>query len=75
MLILPLGKSGIFGTLFFSIFFSGLTIGLIVSCGPILFVLAFWGPFITRKIKLRKAQKAKDISIAQKKNQNHGLLL
>ncbi|CAO2184160.1 unnamed protein product [Urochloa humidicola] len=49
----------------------GLTIGLLVSCGSILLVLAFFGPFVLRKIKLRKAQQAKERFF----NQNHGLLL
>ncbi|CAL5001367.1 unnamed protein product [Urochloa decumbens] len=49
----------------------GLTIGLLVSCGSVLLILAFFGPFVLRKIKLRKAQKAKERFFSQ----NHGLLL
>ncbi|TVU05253.1 hypothetical protein EJB05_48411 [Eragrostis curvula] len=49
----------------------GLTIGLVVSCGSVFLLLAFGGPFVTRKIQLRKAKKRKQKFFKQ----NHGLLL
>jgi serine/threonine protein kinase len=56
---------------FFFFPFSGLTIGLVVSCGSVFLLLAFGGPFVTRKIKLHKAKKRKQKFFKQ----NHGLLL
>ncbi|CAL5013323.1 unnamed protein product [Urochloa decumbens] len=50
---------------------SGLGIGLGVSGGTSLLLLAFGAPFIIRKLKERKAKKMKEKCF----NQNHGLLL
>ena len=50
---------------------SGLGIGLGVSGGTSLLLLAFGAPFIIRKLKERKVQKMKEKYF----NQNHGLLL
>uniref|UniRef100_A0A0D9X9F3 Protein kinase domain-containing protein n=1 Tax=Leersia perrieri TaxID=77586 RepID=A0A0D9X9F3_9ORYZ len=49
----------------------GLSIGLIVSGGTVLLLLALCAPLVTRKIKLRKMKKAKEKFFKQ----NHGLLL
>ncbi|KAL6644586.1 hypothetical protein ACP70R_016194 [Stipagrostis hirtigluma subsp. patula] len=51
--------------------FTGLSIGLGVGTGTSLLLLALGGPFIVRKIKLRKEKKMKEKFF----NQNHGLLL
>ncbi|KAJ1255046.1 hypothetical protein BS78_K295600 [Paspalum vaginatum] len=50
---------------------SGLGIGLGVSGGTVLLLLAFVAPFIVRKFKERKVKKMKEKYF----NQNHGLLL
>jgi len=50
---------------------SGLGIGLGVSGGTSLLLLAFGAPFIIRKLKARKVKKMKERYF----NQNHGLLL
>jgi len=50
---------------------SGLSIGLGVSGGTILLLLAFGSPFIIRKVKERKHKKMKEKYFKQ----NHGLLL
>lgn len=48
----------------------GLSIGLVVSGGSILVLLAFGAPFVTRKIKQQNDKKRKDKFFKQ----NHGLL-
>jgi serine/threonine protein kinase len=55
----------------FYISVSGLGIGLGVSGGTSLLLLAFGAPFIIRKLKQRKVKKMKEKYF----NQNHGLLL
>ncbi|BAT06121.1 wall-associated receptor kinase 5 [Oryza sativa Japonica Group] len=49
----------------------GLSIGLVVSGGTVLLLLALCAPLATRKIKLRKMKKTKERFFKQ----NHGLLL
>ncbi|KAL5220159.1 hypothetical protein ABZP36_024872 [Zizania latifolia] len=48
----------------------GLSIGLVVSGGSVLLLLAFGAPYVTRKIKLRKIKKLKEKNFKE----NHGLL-
>lgn len=50
---------------------SGVTIGLVVSGGSILLLLALAAPFITRRINLLRVNKLKERCFKQ----NHGLLL
>ncbi|CAO2191968.1 unnamed protein product [Urochloa humidicola] len=51
--------------------FTGLSIGLVVGGGTSLLLLALGGPYIMRKLKLRKLKKTKQKFFKQ----NHGLLL
>ncbi|KAM0897642.1 hypothetical protein ACQ4PT_022415 [Festuca glaucescens] len=51
--------------------FTGLRIGLLVSGGSVILLMALAAPFITRKIKLNRANKLKKRLFKQ----NHGLLL
>ncbi|KAG8047709.1 hypothetical protein GUJ93_ZPchr0008g12087 [Zizania palustris] len=48
----------------------GLSIGLVVSGGSVILLLAFGAPYVTRKIKLRQMKKLKEKFFKE----NHGLL-
>uniref|UniRef100_A0ACD5Z1B4 Uncharacterized protein n=1 Tax=Avena sativa TaxID=4498 RepID=A0ACD5Z1B4_AVESA len=51
--------------------FSGLNVGLLVSGGSILLLMALSAPFLTRNIKKRRVKRRKHVFFKQ----NHGLLL